>query len=370
MNHSTFRAHNFGAGPAALPEAVLKKAQAELLNWRSSGMSILEVGHRSPEFIEHIANHAEQSLRRLLDIPNNYEVLFLAGGGQSQFGMVPLNLLARDPNKRADYINSGIWSEKAILEAKRYGDIHIACDCHPNQLTTIPKQSGWKIRKNSAYLHYTDNETIGGLQFPFIPETDLPLVSDMTSSLLSRPLTVSRFGIIYAGAQKNISAAGLCIVIIRRDLVGHALPFTPTLWNYQTQCDAKSLFNTPPIFPWYLASLVFDWIHEQGGLTVMEKRNQEKAARLYQVIDESKGFYRNPIAAEARSMMNIPFSLPTAALEQDFLEAAKSQNLVNLKGHKLLGGIRASLYNAVTLTSVETLANFMLEFADTHQKHL
>lgn len=363
-----FRAFNFGSGPAALPQSVLEKAQRELLNWNQRGMSILEIGHRTPDFMQKVAEKSESDLRSLLNVPDNYHILFLAGGGQTQFGMVPLNLLARNKNLVADYINSGIWSEKAIQEAKRYGNIHIAADCTANQFTCIPQEDAWQLTPDAAYLHYTDNETIGGLRFPFIPTSQVPLVADMTSSLLSEPLDVSRFGIIYAGAQKNISAAGLTIVIIRDDLIGQALPFTPTLWNYQTHRDAHSLFNTPPVFSWYLASLVFEWLKEQGGLGEMQKRNQEKAQLLYKAIDTSEGFYKNPIHPSCRSLMNIPFTLPTTNLEQQFLNEAQQQHLMNLKGHKLVGGIRASIYNAVSLDAVKTLVTFMQSFAKQHHK--
>ncbi|MBI5448595.1 MAG: 3-phosphoserine/phosphohydroxythreonine transaminase [Gammaproteobacteria bacterium] len=357
------RLYNFGAGPAALPEAVLKKAQAELLNWHDTGMSILEIGHRTPEFMQQVAEKTEQDLRALLHIPENYRVLFLAGGGQSQFGMVPLNLLSLNKHLGADYIDTGVWSRKAITEAQRYGKINIAASSAASHYTDIPSPSAWTCNNDAAYLHYTSNETIGGLAFPFIPETEVPLVADMTSSLLSEPLDVSRFGLIYAGAQKNISAAGLTIVIIRDDLLGHALPFTPTLWNYQTHDKAKSLFNTPPVFAWYLAGLVFDWIKEQGGLEEIKKINSKKAELIYHIIDESEGFYKNPIQVPTRSKMNIPFFLPSPELEKTFVSEAFQHNLANLRGHKLSGGIRASLYNAVTLEATQALANFMKTFA-------
>lgn len=360
------RVFNFGAGPAALPESVLKKAQAELLNWYNTGASILEIGHRTPEFMQEVAAKTETDLREILNIPANYHVLFLAGGGQSQFGMVPLNLLSRNSELAADYIDTGIWSQKAIAEAKRYGKINIAASSADNHYTDIPAQTEWHCNDKAAYLHYTANETIGGLEFAYIPETNVPLITDMTSNLLSEPIDISRFGLIYAGAQKNISAAGLTIVIVRDDLVGHALPFTPTLWNYKTHCDAKSLFNTPPIFAWYLAGLVFDWIKEQGGLETMAKMNLQKSTMLYQCIDASDGFYKNPIRPQARSKMNIPFFLPTPELDQQFIQEARKRNLANLKGHKLSGGIRASLYNAVTLEAVQALIDFMQDFLKTH----
>lgn len=357
------RVYNFGAGPAALPEAVLKKAQAELLNWNSTGMSILEIGHRTPDFMQNVAEKTEKDLRTLLNIPAQYRILFLAGGGQSQFGMVPLNLLARNANLEADYIETGIWSQKAVAEAKRYGQINVVATSSSNNYTDIPEPSSWKCNPNAAYFHYTSNETIGGLEFPAIPEVNVPLVADMTSNILSEPVDISRFGIIYAGAQKNISAAGLTIVIIREDLIGHALPFTPTLWNYKVHSDAQSLFNTPPVFAWYLAGLVFDWIKDQGGLTAMAAINTKKAEKLYHFIDNSNGFYNNPIKLHARSKMNVPFFLTTKELEQQFITEAREHKLANLKGHKLSGGIRASLYNAVTPEAVNALIDFMKDFA-------
>ncbi len=358
------RVYNFGAGPAALPESVLKIAQAELLNWHDTGMSILEIGHRTPEFMNAVAEKTETDLRTLLQIPQNYHILFLAGGGQSQFGMVPLNLLALNSQHEADYVDTGIWSRKAITEAQRYGKIHIAASSADNHYTDLPQT--WHCNDNAAYLHYTSNETIGGLAFHTPPRTTAPLVADMTSSLLSEPLDISRFGLIYAGAQKNISAAGLTIVIIRDDLLGHALPFTPTLWMYKTHHEARSLFNTPPVFAWYLAGLVFDWIKQQGGLAALAAFNTQKAQTLYQLIDDSQGFYKNPIHPRARSKMNIPFFLKTPELERFFLQEAQRHALANLKGHKLSGGIRASIYNAVTQEAANTLAHFMQDFMQRH----
>ncbi|EKD75666.1 MAG: hypothetical protein ACD_44C00065G0002 [uncultured bacterium] len=356
------RVYNFGAGPAALAEPVLKKAQSELLNWNNTGMSILEIGHRTSDFMHHVVEKTEKNLRSLLSIPENYFILFLSGGGQTQFGMIPLNLLARSPSLEADYIDTGIWSLKAIAEASRYGKINIAASSKENQYTDTPDETNWKLNKNAAYLHYTANETIGGLEFQSIPSSSTPLISDMTSNLLSEPVDVARFGIIYAGAQKNISAAGLTIVIIRDDLLGHALPFTPTLWNYKTHADTHSLFNTPSVFAWYLAGLVFEWIKEQGGLAALAKINLKKSNLIYQTIDESNGFYKNFIQPHARSKMNIPFFIQDTRLEDMFLKKAREHDLVNLKGHKLVGGLRASLYNAVSLEAVNTLHHFMKDF--------
>ena len=356
------RAYNFAAGPAALPDEVLEQARAELLNWEKTGASVLEIGHRTEQFMA-LAEQSKQDLRELMAIPKNYQILFLAGGGQHQFAMVPLNLLGRSAALEADYIDTGIWSHKAIVEAERYGKINIAANAASENFERIPDFSSWRPNPNAAYLHYAQNETIGGLEFPYIPEVSVPLVTDMTSSILSEPLDVSRFGIIYAGAQKNISAAGLTIVIIRDDLLNYALPFTPTIFTYKTHAEANSLFNTPPVFAWYLASLVFAWLKRQGGVKKMGELNREKSSLLYSIIDNSNGFYRNKIDHRYRSRMNVPFNLATADLEHLFIKEAASANLINLKGHKLSGGIRASLYNAVTLKATQTLGTFMQDFA-------
>lgn len=356
------RAYNFAAGPAALPDEVLREAQSELLDWNHTGASILETGHRTEKFMQ-LAEQSKKDLRELMNIPEAYEILFLAGGGQHQFGMIPLNLLGQSPSLEADYVDTGIWSQKAIAEAKRYGKINIATSTDTHTLHRIPDFSTWHLNPKAAYFHYTENETIGGLQFGFIPEVEAPLVVDMTSSILSEPINVSRFGVIYAGAQKNISAAGLTIVIIRRDLLDFALPFTPTIFTYKTHVAANSLFNTPPVFAWYLASLVFAWLKKQGGVKKMAELNREKSNLIYSVIDHSHGFYKNPVDPHFRSRMNIPFNLPTPELEAMFLKEAEKNHLINLKGHKLSGGIRASLYNAVSLDATRTLANFMQAFA-------
>lgn len=356
--------HNFSAGPAALPEEVMQHAQAELLDWQGSGLSVIEVSHRSDRFMAMIAQ-TEKDLRALLQIPTNYKVLFLAGGASYQFAMLPMNLLRG--KKTADYVNTGVWSQKAIAEAQRYCDVRIAASSEATSFNTIPAQQDWQLNPQAAYVHYTSNETISGLEFPFIPAVgDVPLVSDMSSNILSAPLDVKRFGLIYGGAQKNISASGLTLVIVREDLLGDVLPFTPTLYNYQIQADNHSLYNTPPTFSWYLAGLVFNWLKQQGGLAVMAQRNQRKAQKLYQLMDTSD-FYVNNIEPQFRSKMNVTFHIMNADLEPVFLKQAEQAGLFGLRGHRLVGGLRASIYNAVSEASVDALVAFMNEFANTHR---
>lgn len=350
---------NFSAGPAMLPQSVLEQAQAELLDWHQSGMSVMEMSHRGKEFVG-IAAQAEADLRELLAIPSNYKVLFLQGGASSQFAMVPLNLL-RGKDK-ADYINTGIWSKKAISEAKRYCKVNIATSAEASGFTTIPAQTEWRLDAEAAYCHYTPNETIGGLEFHTIPEVSVPLVADMSSTLLSRPLDVSKYGLIYAGAQKNIGPAGLTIVIVREDLVGQTLPHTPTLFDYKIQVDNESMYNTPPTYAWYLAGLVFQWLKAQGGLTAMAEINARKAQKLYTEIDQN-AFYHNPIAPEYRSWMNVPFTLADSKLDATFLAEAKQVGLSTLEGHRSVGGMRASIYNALPESGVDRLVSFMQDFA-------
>ena len=350
---------NFSAGPAMLPQPVLEQAQAELLDWHQSGMSVMEMSHRGKEFVG-IAAQAEADLRELLAIPTNYKVLFLQGGASSQFAMVPLNLL-RGKDK-ADYINTGIWSKKAISEAKRYCKVNIAASAEASGFTTIPAQTEWRLDAEAAYCHYTPNETIGGLEFHTIPEVSVPLVADMSSTLLSRPLDVSKYGLIYAGAQKNIGPAGLTIVIVREDLVGQTLPHTPTLFDYKIQVDNESMYNTPPTYAWYLAGLVFQWLKAQGGLTAMAEINARKAQKLYTEIDQN-AFYHNPIAPEYRSWMNVPFTLADSKLDATFLAEAKQVGLSTLEGHRSVGGMRASIYNALPESGVDRLVSFMQDFA-------
>ncbi len=354
------RVYNFSAGPAMLPESVLQQAQQDLLNWHDSGMSVMEMSHRSKMFID-IATQAEQDLRQLLNIPDNYKVLFLQGGASAQFAMVPLNLFGQ--KTVANYCQTGLWSKKAIAEAKRYGQVNIVTSSDAENYTCIPDVSTWTIDPNAAYFHYTPNETIGGVEFSFIPECgDMPLVADMSSTLLSRPLDVSKFGIIYAGAQKNIGPAGLTIVIIRDDLIGHAADNVPGLYHYKTWSDSHSMYNTPPTYSWYVAGLVFKWLLDQGGLRKMAEINQRKAEKLYRLIDHSD-FYHNPVNKADRSWMNVPFTLADSAQDKAFLEGAKQAGLETLKGHRSVGGMRASIYNAMPEAGVDALIDYMTDFA-------
>lgn len=354
---------NFSAGPAMVAEEVLLQAQAEMLDWQGTGMSIMEMSHRGPEF-KQVVEQAEADLCELMGIPTNYQVLFLAGGATAQFAMVPLNLLAN--NKQADYIDTGIWSKKAIAEAKRYGDVHVASQLDESgKLMRIPAQSVWSLREDAAYVHYTPNETIGGVEFHWVPQTgDVPLVADMSSTILSRPIDVSQYGIIYAGAQKNLGQAGITLVIIRDDLIKEPLPGTPMLYQYHVQAENKSFYNTPPTYSWYIAALTLAWLKRQGGVEVFAKRNQRKAQKLYHAIDHSDGFYVNPVDPECRSRMNVPFNLKTNELTVVFLDEAKKAGLTNLKGHKLAGGVRASIYNPMPEEGVDALILFMKEFAE------
>jgi phosphoserine aminotransferase len=354
------RVYNFSPGPAMLPTAVLERAQAELLDWRDSGMSVIEVSHRGADFIE-CAARAEATLRRLLRIPEHYKVLFMSGGATAQFAAVPLNLAPQ--GSTVDYVVTGSWGKKAVGEAARYAEVNVAADSSPSRFTEIPDPAGWKLSDNAAYLHYTPNETIVGVEFHFIPEVgDAPLVVDMSSTILSRPLDVSRFGAIYAGAQKNIGPAGISVVIVREDLIGKARRETPGVFDYKLMAESDSMWNTPPTFPWYLSGLVFDWLEEQGGLAAMAERNERKAKMLYAAIDRSD-FYKNPVRSDCRSWMNVPFTLADASLEKAFLEESKAAGLTNLKGHRLVGGMRASLYNAMPEAGVAALIEFMDDFA-------
>jgi len=355
------RKFNFSAGPAMLPAAVIQRAQQEMLDWNDSGMSVMEMSHRGKEYMS-IAGKAEQDLRDVMGIPDNYKVLFLQGGASSQFAMVPLNLLG--DKQSADYINTGIWSKKAIAEAKRYCTVNIAADTSANGFTTVPAQEELKLNPDAAYVHYTPNETIGGVEFDYIPETgDVPLIADMSSTILSRPIDVSKFGMIYAGAQKNIGPAGLTIVIIRDDLLGKAMDMTPTMMNYAIHAENDSMYNTPATYGWYMAGLVFVWLKEQGGLEAMGKLNQRKADKLYAVIDQSN-FYASPVAKNARSWMNVPFTLADDGLDAAFLTGAAERGLTSLKGHRSVGGMRASIYNAMPETGVDALVAYMKAFED------
>jgi phosphoserine aminotransferase len=351
--------YNFSAGPAVLPKPVLEQARDEMVNWHGSGMSIMEMSHRGKEFTA-IAHQAEADLRELLAIPENYKVLFLQGGATAQFAMVPMNLLRGKTG--ADYIDTGIWSEKAIKEARRYAQINVAASSADKAYTYAPAQSAWQLDNNAAFVHYTPNETIGGVEFHWTPDVgDVPLVADMSSNILSKPIDVSRYGVIYAGAQKNIGPAGLTIAIVREDLMGDAMPRTPTLYDYKVQADNGSMYNTPPTYAIYIAGLVFQLLKREGGLAAMEQRNIAKAKLLYDYLDASD-FYHNPVAPENRSRMNVPFTLQNPALDGAFLQGAQQQGLLQLKGHALVGGMRASIYNAMPLEGVQALVNYMQDF--------
>ncbi len=358
------RVFNFGAGPAVMPREVLEQARDELVDWRGCGMSVMEMSHRGAEFMD-IAARAEAGLRELMGIPARYRILFLQGGASLQFAMVPLNLMGRTGT--ADYINTGEWSKKAIAEARRFGAVNVAASSEASGFTTIPSRALWRLDPGAAYVHYTPNETIGGVEFQEVPDTGaVPLVADMSSTILSRPVDVSRFGLIYAGAQKNIGPAGLTVVIIREDLLGGARAGMPVMLDYKLHADNDSMYNTPPTFPIYMAGLVFDWLKRQGGLKAMGERNVRKAALVYGAIDESGGFYRCPVDAAVRSWMNVPFLLHDAALDKAFLEASVRAGLLQLKGHRSVGGMRASLYNAMPEAGAAALAEFLRDFARTH----
>ncbi|MCI0749779.1 MAG: 3-phosphoserine/phosphohydroxythreonine transaminase [Nevskiales bacterium] len=354
------RIFNFSAGPATLPEAVLKQAQSEMLEWSGSGMSVMEMSHRDKDFMS-IAAQAEKDLRELLNVPAHYKVLFLQGGATAQFAAIPMNLLRGKTS--ADYVVTGSWGVKAQKEAGKYGKANIAA--RPGTFNRIPPLSEWKLDPNAAYLHYTPNETIEGVEFSFVPQSPgVPLVADFSSSFLSRPLDVSKFGLIYAGAQKNAGPAGLVMVIVREDLLGQALPITPSVLDYKQMADNESMLNTPPCYAWYIAGLVFQWIKKEGGLEGMARRNARKAGLLYDYLD-SQSFYSSPVEKSARSWMNVPFILEDATLDDEFLKGAKQAGLSTLKGHRSVGGMRASLYNAMPEAGVQALIGYMKEFART-----
>lgn len=353
------RVFNFSAGPAVLPSEVLKQARDELLDWGGSGMSVMEMSHRGKEFMS-IAEKAEADLRALMGIPANYKVLFLQGGASLQFAMVPMNLLrGRDS---ADYINTGAWSKKAIAEAKRYCEVNIAASSQDNGFNSAPPQLDLELNPGAAYVHYTPNETIGGVEFPYIPETgDVPLVADMSSTILSRPVDVSKFGLIYAGAQKNIGPAGLTVVIVDEALIGQTLDFTPTMLDYGVHAENQSMYNTPPTYALYLAGLVFEWLKGKGGLAGMAEINKHKAHKLYAAIDASD-FYKNPVELNSRSWMNVPFTLANPELDKTFLQGASGAGLLSLKGHRSVGGMRASIYNAMPEDGIDALISYMADF--------
>ena len=355
--------YNFAAGPAVLPKEVLSQARDELIDWRGSGMSVMEMSHRGKDFGS-IAAEADADLRSLMAIPQNYKVLFLQGGAHSQFAMVPMNLLRG--KKTADYLDTGLWSKKAIAEGARYCSVNVVASSEGGNYTYAPTQSDWKLNPDAAYVHYTSNETIGGVEIFWTPDTgDVPLVADMSSHILSRPIDVSRFGLIYAGAQKNIGPAGLTIVIVREDLLGETIAGTPTMFDYKIHADNDSMYNTPPTYAMYMAGLVFKWLKAKGGLAEMEKINIQKANLLYGYLD-STDFYYSPIAVENRSRMNVPFRIKDASLESEFLEKANQRGLLQLKGHKLVGGMRASIYNAMPIEGVAALVDFMKDFEKAH----
>jgi phosphoserine aminotransferase len=343
-----------------IPTAVIQQAEQEFLDWNGSGMNVMEMSHRGKEFTS-IANKADADLREVMAIPENYKVLFLQGGASGQFSSIPMNLLRG--RTTADYFNTGQWSKKAIQEAKRYCDVNVVASSEENNFSTVPSKSAWKLNPHAAYVHYTANETIGGVEFDDIPDTgDVPLVVDLSSTILSRPIDVSRFGLIYAGAQKNIGPAGLTLVIVRDDLIGNAIPSTPITLDYKIQADNDSMYNTPPTYALYIAGLVFQWLKKLGGLKAMGEINQRKAEKLYSAIDNS-GFYQNPVEKQYRSWMNIPFTLNNADLDAAFLAGAKTAGLLTLKGHRSVGGMRASIYNAMPEEGVDALISYMQKFA-------
>ena len=361
--NAAHRIHNFNAGPAALPLPVLEQVRDELLDYQHSGMSILEMSHRGKE-VGAMAEAAQQALRRLLGIGQEYKVLFLAGGAQGQFAAIPMNLMG--PQGQADYIETGSWSAKAITEARRYGQVHVAASSRAERFCVLPSQASWALHPDAAYVHYTINETIEGVEFQDIPETaGVPLVADVSSTILSRPLAVDRFGLLYAGAQKNMGPAGLAVVIVHEELLGRAAAITPGIWDYALQAADGSMLNTPPVFAWYICGLVLQWLEAQGGLEAMARCNEQKKDLLYDALDESD-FYHNPVHPACRSWMNIPFLLADTTLEKPFLQQAQAAGLVGLKGHRSVGGMRASLYNAVPLESVRVLVDFLRDFRARH----
>ncbi len=350
--------YNFSAGPAMLPVQVMKQMKEELLEYGNAKASVMEISHRGADFMA-MAEKSERDLRDLMNIPDNYKVLFMQGGASAQFSMVPINLLRGKTT--ANYAHTGHWSKKAIAEAQRYCDVNICVDSSHNKYTDIADFKDWHINEKGAFLHYTPNETIAGLEFDYIPETEQPLVADMSSTILSREIDVSKYGVIYAGAQKNIGIAGLTIVIVREDLVGNVAAHQPILFDYATQINNDSMYNTPSTYPWYVAGRVFEWLKEQGGLSVMAKINEHKAKTLYAAIDGSD-FYSNPVVERYRSWMNVPFLLANEDLNGLFLEQAAERDLITLKGHRSVGGMRASIYNAMPQKGIDTLVGFMQDF--------
>lgn len=352
------RRYNFGAGPATMPDVVLEEVQKELLDWNGLGLSVMEISHRSPEFIE-IADKAESDFRDLLGITDNYAVLFLHGGATLQNAMIPLNLSPEEGT--ADYVNTGHWAKRSISEAKKFINVNIAASSENKNFTYFPKQSKWSLSKNTAYVHITPNETIGGLRFKDIEDSEVPVVADYSSGILSEVIDISKFSLIYGGAQKNIGPAGLGFAIIKKDLLGKAQSITPTMLNYSEMHEGRSMYNTPPTFAWYVAGKIFKWLKSMGGVSEMEKLNNRKAKKLYSFIDQSD-FYENKINKEDRSIMNIPFQLNNEDLNSQFLEESRDSGLLALKGHRSVGGMRASIYNAMPEEGVEALVDFMKAF--------
>jgi phosphoserine aminotransferase len=362
------RVFNFSAGPAALPEPVLRQAAAEMLDWQGSGMSVMEMSHRGPQFMS-IMDAAQSLFRQLLGVPANYQVLFMQGGALAENAIVPMNMLRGHAS--ADYVDTGEWSLKSVAEARKYGQVNVAASGSESGYTRIPPRETWQLDPQAAYVHICSNETIGGLEYGFTPDVGpVPLVADMSSSILSRPIDVSRYGLIYGGAQKNIGPAGLTIVIVRDDLLGGALPCTPTAFDYAVVARNGSMYNTPPTYAIYIAGLVFEWIQQQGGLAAMEARNAEKAALLYDALDRSalerSGLFVTRVARDCRSRMNVTFHLRDTALDAPFLAGADARGLVQLKGHRVVGGMRASIYNAMPLEGVQALVAYMAEFEAQH----
>ena len=357
------RVFNFSAGPAVLPEDVLRKAAAEMLDWHGSGMSVMEMSHRGKEFIA-IAAKAEADFRTLLAVPKNYKVLFLQGGAIAENAIVPMNLLGG--KSAADYVNTGEWSKKSIKEAKKYCKVNVAATSEDANFSYVPAQSAWKLDPGAAYVHVCTNETIGGVEYQWTPDTgDVPLVADMSSHILSRPIDVAKFGVIYAGAQKNMGPAGLTVVVVRDDLLDRALPITPSVFHWQEQAEAESMLNTPPTYAIYVAGLVFEWLLAQGGVAAIERKNVAKAKLLYDYLD-STGFYANPVRKEDRSRMNVPFKLRDESLDGAFLKGAEERGMLQLKGHRSVGGMRASIYNAMPVEGVQALVDYMKDFERRH----
>jgi phosphoserine aminotransferase len=357
------RVFNFSPGPATLPEAVLRQAADEMLDWHGTGMSVMEMSHRGKEFIA-IHAEAEALLRELLDIPGNYKVLFMQGGAIGENAIVPLNLIGR--TGKADYVITGDWSKKSAKEAKSYGQVNIAATGEAGSFTSIPKQGEWKLDPGAAYVHICSNETIGGVEYHWTPDTgSVPLVADMSSDILSRRIDVSKYGLIYAGAQKNMGPSGVTVVIVREDLLGHALPACPSAFNYKLQAEADSMYNTPPTYAIYIAGLVCKYVKDKGGLAAMEEHNVAKAKILYDYLDASS-FYRNPVAKPDRSLMNVPFKLKDDALDEAFLKGAQARGMIQLKGHRSVGGMRASIYNAMPVEGVKALVQYMKDFEAEH----